>query len=145
MTEKGVFNFREIIEEKFFEKCPNCKQAFQGDLHYDLTKAQLSFVEREFKDVPLRSLHLGALIQRMKALDGENEVDRAEGEELSAKILPLVEDMKKKSDPSFDILELACVYQVLGGFNCEVGTKCCLEKAKQYTEKARDIIIASGM
>jgi hypothetical protein len=143
LVEKRVCKLKDMIEEKFFEQCPNCKQAFQGDLRYDLTKAQLSFVEREFKD--LQGWNLGALTRRIKALDGENEADRVEGEEICAKILSLVEDMKKKSDPSLDAIALASVYQVIGKFNFEIGTKCCLEKAKYYTEKARDAIITLGM
>jgi hypothetical protein len=141
MAEKGVFNITDIVTEKIFEQCPNCKQAFQGNLYYDLTKAQLSFVEREFKNV--QRLHLGALIQRMIVLDGKREEDRVEGEEISAKMLSLIDDMKTKSDSLLDVT-LTSVYQVIGIFNFKVGTKCCLKKAKHYMEKARDITITSG-
>jgi hypothetical protein len=109
LVEKGLCKIKNMIEEKAFEQCPNCKQAFQGNLHYDLTEeAQLSFVEveREFKDFPLRSLHFGALTKKIKALDGGKEADRVEGEELSAKMLSLIDDMKKKSNPSLNVFHL---------------------------------------
>jgi len=82
MIEKGLCKITDMIEERVFEQCPNCKQAFQGDLRcrYDLTKAQLSFVEREFKG--LQGWNLGALMQRITAFDGGNEADRVEGEEI---------------------------------------------------------------
>jgi len=140
MTEKGVFNATDIVTEKIFEQCPNCKQAFQGDLLYDLTKVQLSFVEREFKNV--QRCQLGALVHRIIVLDGKREEDRVEGEEICAKMLSLVDDMKKKSDPLLDVA-LTGVYQTILVFYFKVGTKCCLEKAKYYGEKVRDVIIAS--
>jgi hypothetical protein len=142
LVEKGMFNATDMLEEKAFEQCPNCKQAFQGDLCYDLTKAQLSFVEREFKD--LQGLHVGALMKRNTVLNGKKEADRLEGEEICLKMLSLVDEMKKKSNPSLNVIALTGVYQDIGKFNFEIGTKCSLKKAKHYAEKARGVIITSG-
>ena len=60
-------HFEDIFAEKIFHSCPNCKQPFQGDVAYDLTKAQLSFVERELKEIP--SWNRLALLMRMSILD----------------------------------------------------------------------------
>jgi hypothetical protein len=94
--------------------------------------------------VKTRSWNLGALTRRVTALDGKKEEDRIEGEELSAKMLSLFQDMKNENDPSLDAIALTTVYQVLGVFNCGVGTKCCIEMAKHYAEKARDVNAASS-
>ena len=91
--------------------------------------------------VKTRSWNLGALTRRVTALDGKKEEGRIEGEELSAKMLSLIQGMKNENDPSLDAIALTTVYQyqVLGVFNCGVGAKCCIEMAKHYAEKARDV------
>ena len=127
---RGIF-----FEEKFFMKCHNCKQSFQGDVAYDLTKAQLSFIEREFKVVAI--LNLLALIRRIAILDRAKEGDRIEGEEICDKMLTLVEDDMGNCKPSVDLMSLAVAYQYIGTFHFNVGDD--LEKAKYYFEKARDI------
>ena len=131
-----------LFDEKFFEKCPNCKQEFQGDLYYDMTKAQLTFIEREFKG--LHRWNLSALVNRIIVLDGKKEADRAEGEEISTKMLTLIDIMKKNSDPSLDVIVLASVYQDIGRFNATVGTNQCFKRAKHYLEEARDVIKTLG-
>ena len=87
--ERGISSVNDdIYTEKIFTQCPNCKQSFQGDIYNDLTKAQLSFFEREFKD--FESWHLGAMMKRIFNLDGKKDADRIEGEEISAKILKML-------------------------------------------------------
>eukprot|EP00985_Skeletonema_marinoi_P027709 scaffold23174_cov73-Skeletonema_marinoi.AAC.1 len=140
LAERGAHIMSNTFDGKNFEHCPNCKQEYQNDLYYDMTKAQLAFIEREFKDVDRWNLR--ALKRRILILDGEKEADRIEGEEISAKMLSLIDEMEKNSDPSLDVL--AGVYLDIGRFNFSVGTNRCLEKAKYYLEKARDIIKTSG-
>jgi hypothetical protein len=130
----------DIFEEKFFENCPNRKQEFQGDLYYNLTKAQLSFVEKEFKGAD--GWYLGTLKRRINALDGKKEADRAEGEEICAKMLTLIDKMK--SDPSLDVLALATIYKKIGIFYYRVDTKQSLKEAKRYLEISRDIVVTLG-
>eukprot|EP00985_Skeletonema_marinoi_P027708 scaffold23173_cov168-Skeletonema_marinoi.AAC.1 len=140
LTERGAHMVSHIFEEKFFQQCPNCKQSFQGDISYDMTKAQLAFIEREFKDVD--RWNLIALLQRIVVLDGGKEEDRIEGEEISAKMLSLIDEMEKNSN-LLDVILPVSVNKEIGRFNSEVGTKQCLEKAKYYLEKARDIFKTS--
>ncbi len=79
-----------MFEERFFDRCPNCKQSFQGDIRRDMTKAQLSFIEREFKEV--RAWHLSALIDWIPSLDVTVKADRIDGEGMIAKMLAIVEE-----------------------------------------------------
>ena len=131
----GIF-----FEEKFFSRCPNCKQSFQGDIAYDLTKAQLSFIAREFRDVAI--LNLSALMRRIGNLYGAKEADRIEGEDIIDKILTLieVEDDMGNCKPSVAVgyMSLAVAYQYIGRFYFNVGDEISLKKAKYYYEKARD-------
>ena len=133
----------DIFSEKLFTQCPNCKQSFQGDVYYDLTKAQLSFVEKNFK-VP--SWHLLALKNRMDVIDGGKEADRIEGEEICDKMLTMIEDDMVSSKPSVDIGSIAMAYQSIGRFHFHVGNGNdeSLKTAKYYYEKARDAYSASG-
>ena len=105
-----------------------------------MTKAQLAFIEREFKDAD--RWNLLALLQRIVVLDGGKEADRIEGEEISSKMLSLIDEMEKNSN-LLDVILPVSVNKEIGRFNSEVGTKQCLEKAKYYLEKARDIFKTS--
>eukprot|EP00984_Skeletonema_dohrnii_P010662 scaffold4179_cov71-Skeletonema_dohrnii-CCMP3373.AAC.3 len=142
LAERGAFTLREFFQEKIFEQCPNCKQSFQGNIPYSMTAAQLTFFEREFKDV--QSWQMGALMKRINVLDGKKEADRIEGGEICTKMLSLIDEMKKNSDPSLDVLALATIYQEIGIFYCRVDTKQSLQKSKRYLEKAIDIVVTLG-
>ena len=126
-----------IFKEKFFLKCPNCKQEFQGDIYNDMTKAQLSFIEREFKEET--NWHVEAMVMRMTVLNAKKDADRIEGEEIRDKILTMIEDDMGNSKPSVDIETLTMSYKFLGTFHFHIGTDESLEKAKKYYEKARDV------
>jgi len=131
-----------MFDEKFFENCPNCKQEYQNDLYYDMTKAQLEFFEREFIEVD--RWYLRALKRRISVLNAAKEADRIEGEEISAKMLSLIDEMKNSNVPLLSNVTLTGVYLDIGRFNFSVGSNRCLEKAKYYLEKARDIVVVSG-
>ena len=131
-----------LFRENFFSQCPNCKQSFQGDVFYDLTKAQLSFIEREFKDVECWNLE--ALMRRIAALDVTKEADRIEGEEISVKILSVIEDDMGNSKPSLEFRTLTMAYKFLGMFYFNVDNDKSLKKAKYYYEKARDVYNTLG-
>jgi hypothetical protein len=61
-----------------FQQCPNCKQEYNNMLRYNLERARVaSFVEKEFAND--HTLHLRALIHRVRVLDAEDTADRAEG------------------------------------------------------------------
>ncbi|KAK1740074.1 hypothetical protein QTG54_009024 [Skeletonema marinoi] len=142
LAERGALTLREFFQEKIFEQCPNCKQTFQGNIPYGMTTAQLAFFEREFKDV--QSWQMGALMKRIHVLDGRKDVDRIEGEEICTKMLSLIDEMKKNSDPSLDVLALATIYQEIGIFYYRVDTKQSLKKGKRCLEISRDIVITFG-
>jgi len=141
-AERGELTLSTMFVEKLFERCPNCKQEFQGDLYYEMTKAQLSFVEKEFKGA--NGWYIGTLTRRIHALDGGKEEDRIEGEEICAKMLSLIDEMKKNGDPQLDAFNLASVYHVIARFNYQLGTNPCLERAKHYLEISRDIFVTMG-
>ena len=144
-AERGICstNDDKIFKEKFFRRCPNCKQEFWGDVYYEMAKAQLSFIEREFKEVP--SWHLYALVERTLVLDGTNEADIIEGEKISAKMLTLIEVLKENNFPSSSLCKRRfLVHQLIGNFNFKVGTPQSLGKAKTYYEIAKNIGVGSG-
>jgi hypothetical protein len=143
-AERGELTLSTMFVEKLFERCPNCKQEFQGDLYYDMTKAQLSFVENEKEFKGANGWYLGTLRRRIHALDGKKEADRVEGEEICAKMLTLIDNMKKNGDPQLDVFTLASVYHDIGRFNYELGTNQCLERAKYYLEISRDVFVTMG-
>ncbi len=133
----------DISDERFFQQCPNCKQRFQGDIAYDLAKAQLSFVEREFKEV--RVWRLRALMMWMFAIITRRDMaDRIEGERICDEVITLIEDDMKSFLPSLDALTLFSTYQNIGYFKFDVGTTQSLKEAKHYLEKAIDVIKTSG-
>ena len=124
----------ELFREKFFSQCPNCKQSFQGDVAYEMTKSQLSFIEREFKDV--EKWHLEAMVMRIAFLDAKKEADRIEGEEICDKALSVIEG---NCNPSEDFMSLAVAYRMhIGTFYSNLGDDESLKKAKNCYEKARD-------
>ena len=77
-----------------FEVCPNCKQDYQNDVAYELSKAQVDFVEREFTGAQHGFLYTNALTCRLVLLNVKNESDRCEGEEVISKMLSTFEAMK---------------------------------------------------
>ena len=77
-------------------------------------------------------------MRRIFDLDGKKEADRIEGEEISAKILTLIEDDTGNRKPSVGFKSLAAAYQCIGRFYLTVGNDKSLKKAKYYYEKARD-------
>jgi hypothetical protein len=69
-----------------FQQCPNCKQEYNNMLRYNLEeRARVAFVEKEFAND--HTLHLRALIHRVRVLDVENTADRAEGETTVPKMI----------------------------------------------------------
>eukprot|EP00985_Skeletonema_marinoi_P029030 scaffold26540_cov66-Skeletonema_marinoi.AAC.1 len=80
---------------KAFEYCPNCKQQYQNEVIYKLTKAAVDFTDREYKDVTCGYLLCHTLSNRLTVIDPKNNADdKAEGEESCTKILSIIEDMK---------------------------------------------------
>jgi len=130
---------------KAFEYCPNCKQQYQNEVIYKLTKAAVDFTDREYKDVTCGYLLCHTLSNRLTVIDPKNNADdKAEGEESCTKILSIIEDMKcnellglfwKETYVYFE----ATAYGAIGGFYMRLDTEESLTKAKQYVEKARDI------
>ena len=107
-----------------------------------MIKAQLSFIEREFKEMHLE--HLVALIRRISVLDKSGEAGRIGGEGICDKILTLIEEMEMNSDSTVTVMALFNAYNSIGSFRFIVGTKQSLEKAKCYWKKAIDVIKIRG-
>src|SRR5210317_739887 len=81
-----------------FQQCPNCKQEYNNELRYNLERARVSFVEKEFTNDHM--LRLRALIHRVRVLDVDKTTDRAEGEKIATKMISILEEMK--SHPSME-------------------------------------------
>jgi hypothetical protein len=141
-VERGAHVRSDIFDGAFFDKCPNCKQTFQGDVAYKMTKAQLSFIEREFEG---SNWHLGAMMRMILVIDGSNEAGRIEGEDVCDRILALIED-NTNSDHSFAFggKMLADAYQSIASFCFRADTKQSLVKSKYYFEKTINIYVTSG-
>lgn len=132
-----------------FEVCPNCKQDYQNDVAYELTKAQLAFVEREFAGPEHGLLYTNALTCRLVLLDVHNEHDRYEGEEVISKMLSTFEAMKHTGQ------DHALHRDALGAFEGhasaniatfyhKIGSDDSLQKAKFYFQKAKRIFESEG-
>lgn len=135
---------------KAFEFCPNCKQQYQNDMIYNLTKAAVEFTDREYKDISCGYLHLHTLSNRLTVLDGKNADDKVEGEVYCTKIVSIIEEMKNDNYLLENWKELTYVYTEaaayggIGHFNETIDTEESLVKAKQYLERARDIFREMG-
>jgi hypothetical protein len=134
---------------KAFEFCPNCKQQYQNNVIYKLTKAAVDFTEREYKDISCGYLHLHTLSNRLTVID-PIKADKAEGEENCTKILSIIEEMKSNDYLSQNWKELtyiyteAAAYGAVGSFYMRADTEESLKKAKRYLEKGRDIFREMG-
>ncbi|KAL7442046.1 hypothetical protein ACHAXM_011273 [Skeletonema potamos] len=127
-----------------FQECPNCKQEYQNDVRYNLERARMSFVEREFKNDPM--LHLCVLIHRVRVLDIENDSDFIEGDKICFKMLSIIDEMK--SDPFWEssgfIQMEAVVLYVVGLFNMNVGSEESLQDALGYFGRAICLFTSLG-
>ena len=135
---------------KAFEFCPNCKQQYQNDVIYKLTKAAVDFTDREYKDVTCGYLLSQTLSNRLTVIDPKNKAeDRAEGEESCTKIISIIEDMKRNESlaqlwDEMYIYSEAKAYGAVACFYMHVDTEESLVKAKLYFTKARDIFREKG-
>lgn len=121
-----------------FQQCPNCKQEYNNELRYTLERARVAYVEKEFTND--HTLHLRALIHRVRVLDVENTADRAEGETIATKMISIVEEMK--SHPSMAKQDVwkrgeymkmeAVVLYVIALFKMNIGSTESLQEALGY-------------
>lgn len=131
-----------------FQECSNCKQEFQNDLRYDLERARVSFIEKEFSNDHM--MHLRALIHRIRVLDAEQDADRAEGDQICYKMISIIDKMR--CDPSmqhacdregFMKMEAVVLY-VVGLFKMGVGSDENLQVALEYFRRAVDLFTVLG-
>jgi hypothetical protein len=117
--------------------CPNCKQEYQGEVQHAMAKAQIEFIEREYKNN--HKLYLEAMGFNMYSLDFEDEQHRLEGEVICSKMLSIIEKVDK--DPSLQHNgmnhSMARAHHSMGLFHKEFGSKDNLEKAKKNYERAK--------
>ena len=133
-----------------FQQCPNCKQEYNNKLRYNLERARVEFVEKEFTNDHM--LHLRALIHRVRVLDVESVADRAEGEEIGLRMITIVEEMK--SQPSMQEHDVwksggymkmeAVVLYVIGLFNMNIGSTESLQEALGYFGSAIELFTSIG-
>ncbi len=135
---------------KAFEFCPNCTQQYQNDVIYKLTRAAVDFTDREYKNVHCGYLLCHTLSNRLTVLDPKNNADdKTEGEANCAKILSIIEDMKRNEYLAQSWKELyvyfeAAAYGAVGSFYMRLDTEESLKNAKLYLEKARDVFKEMG-
>jgi hypothetical protein len=135
---------------KAFEFCPNCKQQYQNDVIYKLTKAAVDFTEREYKDFNCGYLLSMTLSNRLTVIDPKNNADdRVEGEESCTKIISIIDDMKRNESlaqvwKEMYIYSEAKAFGAVASFYMHVDTEESLTKAKLYYTKARDIFREKG-
>jgi hypothetical protein len=143
---REVYEIEEYYLVDFFTVCPNCKQDYQGEVRYALAKAQVEFVEKEFKYKHV--LYLEAMVYRMIVLNENNYAhDRLEGEVISCKMLSIIEEFDK--DPLLQHVQLvtrvmALVHHSIGEFRNKFGTDANLEKAKKHYELAKNLYEVAG-
>ena len=133
-----------------FQQCPNCKQEYNNELRYTLERARVTFVQKEFTND--HTLHLRALIHRVRVLDVENTADRAEGETIASQMISIVEEMK--SHPSMGDHDVwkrggymkmeAVVLYVIGLFKMNIGSTESLQEALGYFGSAIELFTLIG-
>jgi tetratricopeptide (TPR) repeat protein len=131
--------------EDFFMVCPNCKQNYQGDVEYAMAKAQVEFIEREYKNDLV--LYLDALVDTLYSLlDFKDEQNRQDGEEICSKMLSIIEKVDKSPTLQYDELthSMAIAHNSMGEFRSEFGSKENLEKAKKHFERSIDLYEVIG-
>jgi hypothetical protein len=135
-----------------FSVCPNCKQLYQNMLRNDLSKARVTFVEREYTmDNAIGvSMISSAIMPRMMLIDAEKEQDRIEGVEICSKLMQLIEYTKSDNSRSWAQL-VGSGYMTIATFHLRMGMrfgfsewKDCLLKAKEYYEMAVEIYKKEG-
>eukprot|EP00984_Skeletonema_dohrnii_P012141 scaffold4883_cov120-Skeletonema_dohrnii-CCMP3373.AAC.1 len=136
--------------------CPNCKQDYQNDVHKALAKACVEFVEEGFEDKKNcfnhYNIYAHALMTQLVKLDGENEGEKAGGEEITAKFITVMEEVKSQLEQleSLDrgryliILDAFINLEAhgnanIGHFYMSMNSKEGKLKAKEQFEKARDL------
>lgn len=129
-----------------FEVCPNCKQDYQNNVAYELSKAQVNFVEREFAGAQHGFLFTNALTCRLVVLDVKNENDRCEGEEVISKMLSTIEAMKHTEQHRSHLLHPDATKAFEGHANAniatfyhKIGSDDSLQKAKIHFQKAKSV------
>jgi hypothetical protein len=143
---REAYERREYSNVDFFLVCPNCEQIYQGEVKYAMAKAEVEFVEREFRNDHM--LYLEAMVYKLYSLDLKNEQHRLEGEVICSKVLSIIEEVDK--DPSLQhndnimTLLMAMAHHSMGDFRKEFGSKDNLEKAKEHYELAKDLYEAVG-
>jgi hypothetical protein len=133
---------------KCFQVCTNCKQQYQNNLYYDMMKALIVFVDKEFEGIENGDLHVCSRRDVIRVVDVEKEQDRAEGEAMISKLLSILEEMKQSSDhwdmEGRDAKMEALAYNAISRFYKMIGTEEALNTAKLYEEKARDLYRQAG-
>ncbi len=133
-----------------FQQCPNCKQDYNNELRYNLERARVAFVEKEFTND--HALHLRALIHRVRVLDVENLADRAEGEEIGLRMISIVEEMRSHHSmqehnvwKSGGYMKMeAVVLYVIGLFKMNIGSTESLQEALRHLGSAIELFKLIG-
>jgi hypothetical protein len=132
---------------KAFDVCSNCEQEYQGHVGYQLKKAAVDFAEKSKRP----NLCVHAMTNRLIVLDVTNEEDRQEGEEMCAKIVSIIGDMKQGVfarsrwyiNDGFVYME-AGAYGAIGKFYMRIGSEESLKRAKTVLEKGCDLFRRMG-
>lgn len=134
-----------------FEVCPNCKQDYQNNVAYELSRAQVNFVEREFAGPQHGFLYTNALTCRLVVLNVKNENDRYEGEVIISKMLSTFEAMKHTAQHRSHLLHPDATKAFEGHANAniatfyhKIGSDDSLQKAKVHFQKAKCIFEKEG-
>jgi len=135
--------------EFYFRICPGCDQYYQDDVKFALAKAELEFVEREYKNNHL--LYIDALKERMITLDFKDDHDRPELEIICSKILSIIEEVDNDPLLQYNGLTraMAMAQRGMGSFRYQLENlkeaKKHFEQAKHLYEAAGDTVVAMGM
>eukprot|EP00984_Skeletonema_dohrnii_P009293 scaffold3543_cov90-Skeletonema_dohrnii-CCMP3373.AAC.6 len=128
-----------------FESCPNCKQLYQDNLHYEMLKALIAFVDEEFEDMEHRHLQVCSRRDTIRNVDVENEEDRSKGEAMVTKMLSVMEQLKNYDHWTMGDIKLeVSVYNAISNFYYRIETEEALNKSKLYEEMARDLFRKVG-
>jgi tetratricopeptide (TPR) repeat protein len=136
---KDAYEFEEYLAD-YFTVCFNCEQDYQGEVKYAMAKAEVEFIEREYKNNHM--LCLEAMVYRMIVLNENNYAhDRPEREVICSKMLSVIEEVDKDPSLQHDDLthSMARGHNAIADFHREFGSKENLEKAKEHYGRAKDL------
>ena len=144
---KEAYEKNNFLDRHFFRNCPNCNQGYLGEVKYAFAKAQVEFVEREYKND--LEVNLQVMVYKLRALVKLREEEimkedqyRQEGGNICSNMLSIIEQTKQNPSLEQDQdmkFTIAAANNNIGEFFEKFNSNEYLERAKKHFMQARDL------